>query len=159
MGGLFGVLRYGGWVAVGVSLVLVMAAVLVVVGVGVVVWAVRLVHRQSVEVMERWATLVERLVLPEPAPEPAEESRLVRPIVAAPQFIDPTDGLIPDPDAQTDPDPVGSYLREVMPNVDPWLIGAPDLPESIDDTEFDAETTQIMDANGNWVPLEEAQRD
>jgi hypothetical protein len=52
-----------------------------------------------------------------------------------------------------------SYLTTVMPHVDPWLIGAPDLPETIDDTEFDADSAQIMDKDGNWVSLEEAQRD
>jgi hypothetical protein len=66
--------------------------------------------------------------------------------------VDPTDGLIPD---------VGVYggLAAAFPNVDPWLIGEQELPETIDEVEMDPDGPEVMLPDGTWVPLMEAGRD
>lgn len=84
------------------------------------------------------------------------------PKLTVPPPVDPTDGIVPDrtstgfglPDGG--PSPVG--LSDLYPNVDPWLIGEPELPEMISDAELHPDEPQVMTGDGNWVPLSEAAR-
>ena len=89
--------------------------------------------------------LIQSMVGPQPQPDGLPEVQAVPSLSRLP-IVDPTDGLIPDVE-------FGGRLAAAFPNVDPWLIGEPDLPESIVEVEMDPDAAQVMLPDGTWVPL------
>lgn len=82
------------------------------------------------------------------APEPSPP---IVPPLTVPPPVDPTDAILPDVST-----PV--RLSDLYPSVDPWLIGEPSLPETIQEAELHPDEPQVMTDDGNWVPLREATR-
>jgi hypothetical protein len=123
----------------------------VVAGLGLVVGGFVWVARLLLGVVDRQMVLTRELLLPQPQPEPLPEVQSA-PMLSRMPVVDPTDGLIPDFGG-------GAGLASAFPNVDPWLIGEQELPETIDEVVMDPDGPEVMLPDGTWVPLMEAGRD